>query len=381
MKFAIIVVAYNRPDETRRLVDSICRAEYDGDSVDLIVSIDKGKRQSEIENAVKSVTWCHGMYKILVHPERKGLRSHIFSCGSFTNIYDAVIVLEDDLVVSKSYYLFAKKASEYYNDDERVAQISLYSYAVNEFEARPFYPAHNDSDVYAMQVAQSWGECWTKRMWKRFQESTLYKLETFENNDNLHDRVNAWGKNSWKKVFSNYIVQSNTYVIYPYCSFTTNYSEAGEHCKHIVPDYHVVMMDSIKNSYRFLPLDECVTYDAFFERKFKNEILPYSDICIDIYGSKHKYDGFKYVATTKVLPYKIVATYGMILKPQENNVLCRESGNAIRVYDLGIHDKMAKCNEEELLRFDYGYLPWKRSIKHGINGMITAIKSRFSKGN
>ncbi len=374
MKFAIVIVAYNRPYETKRLLDSVCAADYYNDDVDLIVDIDKGMRQSEIKEVIQDICWTRGKYDIVMRPERMGLRAHIFACGGYTDSYDAVIVLEDDLIVAPSFYSFAKNACERYDSDHRISEISLYSYAVNEFEARPFLPAKNDSDVYAMQVVQSWGECWTKRMWEDFMRSQSYNKSDFPFNDNLHNRVNAWGKNSWKKVFANYLIESNTTVIYPYVSFTSNYSEAGEHCKHIVSDYQVTMQEGEKTEVCLPDLDDCIAYDQFFERIFKASASWNSEICLDLYGSKHRYDGYKLVASTKRLPFKVVNKFGLVRKPQEDNVIYSEPGEGIFLYDLAIHSKLPADNEKFLIQYDFGYLSWRRSLKNA----VFAIKEKIT---
>ena len=103
---AVVVVAYNRPKETRRLVDSILLAHFDGDAVDLIVSIDKSDCQQQVHDACADVTWEHGTYSIVMRENRMGLRPHILSCGELTEHYDGVIVLEDDLIVAQEFYRY-----------------------------------------------------------------------------------------------------------------------------------------------------------------------------------------------------------------------------------------------------------------------------------
>ena len=52
---AIVVVGYNRPDSIEQLLASLLRADYAGDQVDLVVSLDKGQRQQEIVSAVEKI--------------------------------------------------------------------------------------------------------------------------------------------------------------------------------------------------------------------------------------------------------------------------------------------------------------------------------------
>lgn len=378
---AVIVVAYSRPKETRRLIDSITRARYDGDKVDLILSIDKSNCQEEVRAACEDVAWVNGEYKIVMREFRMGLRPHILSCGEMTESYDGVIVLEDDLVVAPDFYRYAKSALNYYGDDERIAQISLYSYAVNEFISRPFYPAKNQYDVYAMQVTQSWGECWSKKMWEEFKKSPYYACPIIEPRPQIPDNVNKWKETSWKKNFTNYIADSGKYVIYPYYSYTTNYSIAGEHRKADVSDYHVVMQEGENSVFKFCSLDECVKYDLFFERVDIDIALPEcigKKVCIDLYGKKTYYEDADMLFSTRRLPYNVVGEYAIAIKPHENNLLYPVKGRGIYLYDLSFKVKsIPDDNTKQVVDYDIGCLHWKRTLKHGISGMLKAIRGRL----
>ena len=216
-------------------------------------------------------------------------------------------------------------------------------------------------------------------MWERFKRSEFYGKAILENNPHAHARVNAWGKNSWKKVFFNYLIETDTWVIYPYCSFVTNYSEAGEHCKQVIPDYQVVMQDGVISTYRLCDLDACVRYDAFFERVLPHGIPDFADCCIDLYGSKQDYEGRKYLASIKALPYRVVREYGLIRKPQEDNLLGREQGTGIFVYDVTQPDKPPKADPRTEIRYDFAYLSWKKAFRHGFYGFVNSLRERFSR--
>ena len=380
MKNAVIIVAYNRPEQTRRLLESVGNAFFPTDeSVDLILSIDKGTKQDQIADTCKGFTWEYGEYKIIKRSEKMGLRPHILSCGEMSSEYDGIILLEDDLIVSPNFYFYASSAMKYYNNDDRIAQISLYSYAVNEFASRPFYAQHNEFDVYAMKVTQSWGQCWTRKMWEGFAKSPYYGLSTVQKRTDLPNNINNWKENSWKKNFTNYIIDENKYVIYPYCSFTSNYTVAGEHCKFDVPDYHVVLQGGTKRSYAFAPLDECITYDQFFERE---GLVPnkYKDkrVCLDLYGLKTVFDGYDILFSTARKPYLLLDSYKLELKPHEMNLLHPEKGTGIYVYDLSVAAGLPKVsNNYELIRYDAGCLRWKRTFLHSIKGAVFAVRNRM----
>jgi len=378
---AIVVVAYSRPYETRRLINSIVASYFDGDSVDLIVSIDKSNCQQEVYDACNGVEWTHGKYSVIMQEQRLGLRPHILKCGELTEKYDGVIVLEDDLFVSPNFYRFAKNALIYYGNDERVAQISLYSYGVNEFVSRPFYPEKNEYDVYAMQVTQSWGECWSRTMWENFMASEYYTCATVKKRVDLPDNVNKWRDNSWKKNFTNYIADTGRFVIYPYYSYTTDYTIAGEHCKADVPDYHVPMQGGNKMDFALCPLDFCVKYDLFFERM---DISPKllncesKNVCIDLFGLKKDYGDAEVLISTARLPYAVLGQYSLARKPQEDNLLFPETGVGIFAYDLHKKTKnLPNNNLKQVNRFDIGCISWRKTLEHGLGGAWQAFRKRI----
>ena len=156
-KFCIVAVGYNRPDSMKRLLDNLLAADYDGDFVDILISIDKGVRQSEVIDIAEQYEWPYGDKRIRAFSKRQGLRQHIIQCGDMTKEYTAVIILEDDIVVSECFYLYAKQSVQFYGSDRRIAGISLYKHETNVGVYQFFEPEYNGYDCYLMQFAQSWG--------------------------------------------------------------------------------------------------------------------------------------------------------------------------------------------------------------------------------
>ena len=65
--YALIVVGYNRCDSLKRLVGSLQKADYLGDRVDLIFSIDNAGTDT-VERYAKTVQWPHGQKIIRTFP-------------------------------------------------------------------------------------------------------------------------------------------------------------------------------------------------------------------------------------------------------------------------------------------------------------------------
>jgi hypothetical protein len=164
---AIVVVAYNRPKSLERILHSIQQAHFSNNSVPLIISIDKSGSDDVFEVA-RNFQWKHGVKKIIQHPQNLGLKEHILSCGDLTETYDEIILLEDDLFVSPYFYEYATKALGFYSNEEKIGGISLYSYDMAENGFYPFYPVNDNSDVYFVQIAASWGQAWNKKQWGDF---------------------------------------------------------------------------------------------------------------------------------------------------------------------------------------------------------------------
>lgn len=108
-EFAIVIIGYNRLVSLKRLVGSLLKADYFGDKVDLIISLDNCGERLLVDYA-ESIVWPYGQRKIIAHEVRLGLKKHVLKCGELTDTYENLCVLEDDLYVSPGFYAFAKSA-------------------------------------------------------------------------------------------------------------------------------------------------------------------------------------------------------------------------------------------------------------------------------
>ena len=121
---AIVVVAYNRVTSLNRLLNSLLQADVE--DAPLIISIDKSNTDT-VERFANNFIWPFGEKKVITHDKNLGLRTHILSVGDWLDMYDAIIVLEDDIVVTPGFYRYAVSAYSYYHKDKNIAGISLYN--------------------------------------------------------------------------------------------------------------------------------------------------------------------------------------------------------------------------------------------------------------
>lgn len=381
--FCIIVVGYNRPASMERLLDSLLKAEYFGDQVDLLISLDKGSKQPELIEIANRYHWSYGKKTVRAFPSKQGLRSHVLQCGDISKNYRAIIVLEDDLTVSPNYYNYVRSTVDYYENSPDIAGISLYKHCINIDAGAFFEPAFKGYDVFLLQYAQSWGQCWTNKMWERFRKWYDDNADVFETaNDQRLSKfpynITTWSKQSWLKYNIAYVIENNLYFVYPYFSQTTNHAEAGEHNQMPNCDYQVPLSQSIYD-YRFAPVEQLVKYDSFFERA--DYVIPQyagQNVILDLYGRKRDYDSGDILITPRVLNYKILHKWKLKLRPQEVNCLYPEEGNGLFVYDLHTFEKHSG-NASKIIRtrYDVKSINYRKLIGLGFAEFKTSVKKRL----
>jgi len=382
MSYAIVAIGYNRPIAIKRLLESICCSDFGNDKVDLIISIDKGENQSEIASIAREMNWIYGTKIVYLQETRLGLKEHVLKCGDYVEKYEAIIMLEDDLTVSHEFYNFAKNAIQFYKNDQRIAGISLYKHSINVEVSRPFEANNNGYDIFLLQFAQSWGQCWTKEMWNDFREwySVNSKMVVYKNE--IPKNILKWNENSWLKYFMKYIIDEDKYFVYPQVSLSTNHSDVGTHSELENNDYQVPLLEK-SYGFRFAHFEKCVRYDAFFEREDILKQIPFvkeRKVCLDLYGFKTLYNDADILISTSILPYFVENTFQLKYRPHEINCINPTDGKGVFVYDL--HRKTQKCpvnNEIVIIRYDIKATNWKKTMRHFEYSFTNSLRIRTRK--
>ncbi len=340
---AICVITYNRLHSLKRVLESLDNAYYEH-SVELIISIDKSNSDKCL-NYSKNFEWKHGDKRIIEHSENLGLRKHVLSCGDllYEDKYEALVVLEDDITVAPSFFYYAEQCVDKYWDNNDIAGISLYRFPINYINHLPFTPLQTDSDVYLQQTAMSWGQVWMKYQWMEFREWYKDNDEEFSVAPHLPKRICQWRKSSWLKYHSRYCIEQNKYFVYPYVSLSTNNGDSGTHNQSTSSSCQTPLLYGEKKDFFLNPT---VKYDGFFENELIYDILGYDKkrLCIDFYGDKGNRENCRYWLSAKELPYKLVRSYELTLKPYEQNIICNREGNGLYLYDTNFIERK-KCKD------------------------------------
>lgn len=348
---AIVVVGYNRLDSLKRLLSSLEESQYDGDTIPLIISIDASGNE-ELYNFVKAYNWIYGLCYVNIQTQRLGLKKHILQCGNLTRFFKSIVLLEDDIVVSPYFYKYVKTAVEYYSSDKTVAQISLYRNEVNGFVHLPFEPRYSGADVFLMQDISTWGECWTEDMWNDFIEWYDQHDENYVNKVRMPEKIKKWTR-AWSKYYYAYIIDTRKYVLFPYISLTTNYSEAGEHDEVGTISLQTNMLYG-EMTYTMRDSTDLERYDAYCNNEILYESLSLEkdQLELDLYGYGELDNSKQYLLSTQILPYKVVKSFSLCMRPIEQNVISNILGRGIYLYDKSVLDK-AENKENLFLAFYY----------------------------
>lgn len=263
--FAIIIPVYNRPVALGRLLRSLAATKPAGRGATLVFS-QEGDCTPEVAGLCDTFAWPHGEKQIRRHPEHLGLREHILACGDLTSEFSTVVLLEDDLCVAPGFLTFAQEAVAFYGQDERIAGISLYAFCFNELAQVPFMPLDDGYDTYFVQSASSWGQVWTRSMWRAFRAWQRPATREAPHFDVLHPAMRAWPEDSWKKLFNLYLIESDRYFVVPRRGYSTNLGEVGTHYFQIHTQHAAPLTLGTHPPTRFAPLDaRACRYDAYFE--------------------------------------------------------------------------------------------------------------------
>lgn len=222
----LVLFVYNRPEHTRRTVESLLKNTLAGNS-ELIIFSDGAKNDKDLQK-VKTVRdyirTIKGFDRIeIVLRERNfGLANSVISgVNEIFKQNDQVIVMEDDIVTLPSFLTFMNKALMFYQDNKSIYSISGYPYPIK-------IPRTYNEDVFISYRASSWGwgtwkERWEKVDWEVKDFSAFISDKKVQN---LFDRggqdltpmlkAQIKGKiDSWAIRWSFAHFTNNAYCLYP----------------------------------------------------------------------------------------------------------------------------------------------------------------------
>lgn len=372
---AIVVLAYNRPNCLNRLLLSLQKAVYPDRPVTLVISVDHSDI-SEVRSIAEKFEWKQGTKKLVLQETRLGLREHVLRSGDLSQQFGSIILLEDDLIVSPHFYSYTEQALKFYEKEEAIAGISLYSYRihvyywVNDF-ALQFTPIDDGFDNYFVRYGSSWGQAYNRHQWRGFRDWLEKQTsECMETPPRPPRSVRNWPETSWKKYFIKYLVESGKTFVFPRTALSTNGGDVGTHFGSPTLRLQVPLLVGEKTWNFSCPHKSTARYDAHFEieaaglKKLNPSLEPYSFEC-DLTGVKQSDE----ISSENLLTFRkmddSLVEFGSDLNPIELNPIAGVPGNAIRLVPRSKWEAALKNTDgsEQTLRnqFDH-YFNSKREI-------------------
>ena len=171
----ILLFVYNRPEHTRRCIQSLLKNPLASESY-LFIYADgaKDSTQQEAVNEVRNYIRTIQGFKqttLIERSENWGLaRNIIDGVTTQVNRYGKVIVLEDDLVVAPYFLQFMNDALEVYKDEPKVGHI----------QACDFTQDSSLPSTFLIKWTGSWGWATWDRAWKYFNPNGKELLQELE---------------------------------------------------------------------------------------------------------------------------------------------------------------------------------------------------------
>lgn len=159
----LVIFAYKRKNELQQVVASLQQCTL-AQQTDLFLFSDGPKREKDIDDVfeVREFIKTIGGFKSVTYSfseVNKGLaNSIIFGVSKMFETFETVIVLEDDLIVSKNFLQYMNQSLQFYKDIKKVFSISGYCY---DFEIKK----DQTNDVYFLPRPCSIGWATWKDRW------------------------------------------------------------------------------------------------------------------------------------------------------------------------------------------------------------------------
>lgn len=237
----LVVFAYNRPEHIKIVLNTLkqCRLCENTDIYIFCDGAKNNKVKEEVEkvrDVVKNFSKSSNYKKTIVKlsDKNKGLADSIIQgVSEIIEKYGKVIVLEDDLVVSRDFLEYMNEGLDFYEENKNVWSLSGFSFSLKSLQ-------NSNDNIFMTYRGTSWGWATWKDRWeltdwavedyKKFKRSlySRYKFAKSGNDMPMMLDLQQLGKNSSWAIRWNYAQFKNKmYSVYPKYSKIKNIGTDG----------------------------------------------------------------------------------------------------------------------------------------------------------
>jgi hypothetical protein len=181
----VVLFVYNRPVHTRICLESLSDNLLAEQSTLYIYSdgpasntSDEGlSKIQEIRNLIRQKKWC-GKIEIIESEKNNGIGNSIINgVSDVVSKYGRIIVLEDDLLLSKGFLKYMNDALSMYETEEKVMHVSGYMFPVKK----------KLPDTFFFNATSCWGWGTWARAWNHFSNDSISLIDSIKNNNLLDE--------------------------------------------------------------------------------------------------------------------------------------------------------------------------------------------------
>lgn len=197
MQVATLFFKYNRPEHTRQVLDALMNNSVLPQKLFIFHDGKKDhvsdKDWNEVERVIHSIDWCDS--EVITVNEDKGMAELIpFGLKMVFEIYDAVIVLEDDCVPHGLFMKYMNDALENYGTNDRVYSIGA--------SAEPVSIPQNGCDAFFVGRISTFGWATWRDKWNSYKEDYDI-LKRIKKNKEINEWYQIWGRDLEAKLVEN----------------------------------------------------------------------------------------------------------------------------------------------------------------------------------
>lgn len=213
----IALFVFDRPLHTKKVVEHL-KENIGSELSELYIfsdasrNIQTSKGVQDVREYIKTISGFRSL-TIIEREHNFGLAKNIQDGVSFLcKTKGRVIVLEDDLLTSKTFLLFMNSALERYKNEKKVWHISGWNYS---------FPSRNSSDAYFWRIMNCWGWATWHDRWVHYKKDPQ---ELMSWDSKKKKRFNLDGNyDFFIQVEDNYYKKKNTWAIFWYATIFDNH--------------------------------------------------------------------------------------------------------------------------------------------------------------
>lgn len=259
-KYVFNIFLWKREESSKRLLNSLLRAEYSQRKVDLNIFFEYQSSQKLIE-LIKEIRWRHGRLFVTERNYTQGIEKNIISSWKPLTNSEFGFFFEDDIELHPMFFIyFLKIINQFKILPTYLAGIALTTPKYDEVNTygsiwTPYTHLNSSENLFFFQQPCSWGAAYVSSHWKIFSKQYEENIKFFDNFIIPKSRVNGW-TGSWKKYFIKYMLLNSLLVIYPLFKneegFSIHHRELSDHVIYSSTDYYRNSFAAIKEIDEFL---------------------------------------------------------------------------------------------------------------------------------